>query len=114
VSALRRTQCASSYVPHTICKQAANLLKDWSRLTEQLARRIASFPPHTVGHLKVAMDRGAFDSVSEGLRVEAHESDLSVASDVTKARIKEVLKLGFETYQGWLHLDYLTKLSPIR
>jgi hypothetical protein len=43
--------------------------------------------------------------------VEAHESDLSVASDVTQARVTEVLKLGAETYEGELEMDYLSKLS---
>jgi hypothetical protein len=43
--------------------------------------------------------------------VEAQESDLSVASDVTQARVTEVLKLGAETYEGELEMDYLSKLS---
>jgi hypothetical protein len=38
--------------------------------------------------------------------VEAQESDLSVASDVTQARVTEVLKLGAETYEGELEMDY--------
>jgi hypothetical protein len=44
--------------------------------------------------------------------VEAQESDLSVANDVTQARVTEVLKLGAETYEGELEMDYLSKLSP--
>jgi hypothetical protein len=43
--------------------------------------------------------------------VEAQESDLSVANDVTQARVTEVLKLGAETYEGELEMDYLSKLS---
>ena len=43
--------------------------------------------------------------------MEARESDLSVASDVTQARVTEVLKLGAETYEGELEMDYLSKLS---
>lgn len=43
--------------------------------------------------------------------MEAQESDLSVASDVTQARVTEVLKLGAETYEGELEMDYLSKLS---
>ena len=46
--------------------------------------------------------------------VEAHESDLSVASEVTQARVREVLKVGAETYEGELEMDYLSRLSPIR
>jgi hypothetical protein len=43
--------------------------------------------------------------------VEAQESDLSVANDVMQARVTEVLKLGAETYEGELEMDYLSKLS---
>ncbi|OKO72384.1 enoyl-CoA hydratase [Bradyrhizobium sp. NAS80.1] len=81
---------------------------------EKLARRIASFPAHAIAHTKAAVDRGAFSSLSEGLLVEAHEADLSVVSDVTQARVKEVLELGFETYDGELEMDYLSSLSPTR
>jgi hypothetical protein len=56
---------------------------------------------------------GAFGSMAEGLLVEAHESDLSVASQVTQARVAEALKVGAETYEGELEMDYLSKLSPI-
>ncbi len=58
------------------------------------------------------MDTGAFGSLAEGLLVEAHESDLSVASEVTQARVREALKVGAETYEGELEMDYLTRLSP--
>ena len=81
---------------------------------EKLAHRIASFPAHTIAHAKAAVDRGAFGSLAEGLLVEAHESDLSVASDVTQARVKEALKAGAETYDGELELGFLSKLSPLR
>lgn len=63
---------------------------------------------------KAAVDTGAFGSMAEGLLVEAHESDLSVASDVTQARVMEVLKAGAETYEGELEMDYLSRLSPVR
>jgi enoyl-CoA hydratase/carnithine racemase len=79
---------------------------------ENLARRIASFPAHAIAHAKAAVDRGAFGSLAEGLLVEAHESDLSVASEVTRARVAEVLKLGAETYEGELEMDFLSRLSP--
>ena len=78
---------------------------------EKLARRIASFPAHAIAHAKAAVDAGAFSSIAEGLLVEAHESDLSVASDVTQARVKEVLKVGAETYESELDMDYLSRLS---
>src|SRR5471032_2489385 len=71
---------------------------------ERLAHRIASFPAHTVAHLKAAVDRGAFGSLAEGLLVEAHESDLSVASEVTQARVAEALRVGAETYEGELEI----------
>ena len=52
--------------------------------------------------------------MAEGLLVEAHESDLSVASEVTQARVREALKVGAETYEGELEMDFLSRLSPIR
>jgi enoyl-CoA hydratase/carnithine racemase len=64
---------------------------------ESLARRITSFPPHAIAHAKAAVDRGAFSSIEEGLLVQAHESDLSVASAVTQARLPEALNVGAET-----------------
>jgi enoyl-CoA hydratase/carnithine racemase len=78
---------------------------------EKLARRIASFPAHAIAHAKSAVDAGAFSSLAEGLLMEAHESDLSVASEVTQARVQEVLGLGAETYEGELEMDYLSRLS---
>jgi enoyl-CoA hydratase/carnithine racemase len=81
---------------------------------EKLARRIASFPGHAIAHAKAAVDTGAFGSMAEALLVEAHESNLSVASNVTRARVAEALKLGAETYEGELEIDYLSRLSPIQ
>jgi enoyl-CoA hydratase/carnithine racemase len=81
---------------------------------DKLAHRIASFPAHAIGHVKAAVDTGAFGSLAEGLLVEAHESDLSVASDVTQARVKEALQVGAETYEGELEMDYMSRLSPSR
>jgi hypothetical protein len=52
--------------------------------------------------------------MAEGLLVEAHESDLSVASEVTQARVTEALKVGAETYDGELEMDFLSRLSPAR
>jgi hypothetical protein len=40
--------------------------------------------------------------------VEAHESDLSVASAVTEARVTEALKVGAEANEGELEMDYLS------
>ena len=79
---------------------------------ERLAHRIASFPAHTIAHVKAAVDRGAFSSLAEGLLVEAHESDLSVASEVTQARVAEALQVGAETYEGELELGFISRLSP--
>jgi enoyl-CoA hydratase/carnithine racemase len=81
---------------------------------EQLAQRIASFPEHAIAHAKAAVDAGAFGSMAEGLLVEARESDLSVASEVTQARVAEALKVGAETYEGELEMDFISKLSPVR
>jgi enoyl-CoA hydratase/carnithine racemase len=79
---------------------------------EKLARRIASFPAHAIAHAKTAVDTGAYSSISEGLLVEAHQSDLSAASEVTQTRVAEALKCGAETYEGELEMDYLLRLSP--
>lgn len=81
---------------------------------ENLAHRIASFPAHTIAHVKAAVDQGALSSLEEGLLVEAHESDLSVASEVTQARVAEALRVGAETYDDELDLAFLSRLSPIR
>jgi hypothetical protein len=43
------------------------------------------------------VDTGAFSSLAERLLVEARESDLSVASEVTQVRVTEALKVGAET-----------------
>ena len=77
---------------------------------ERLAHRIASFPLHAIAHAKKAVDDGVYSSLPLGLLVEAHESDLSVASDVTKARIKDVMKAGAETFDGELEMKFLTNL----
>jgi enoyl-CoA hydratase/carnithine racemase len=81
---------------------------------ERLAYRIASFPAHTIAHVKTAVDRGEFGSLAEGLLVEAHESDLSVASEVTQARVAEALKVGAETYEGELDLAFVSRLAATR
>ena len=81
---------------------------------EKLARRIASFPTHTIAHAKAAVDKGAFASIAEGLLVEARESNLSVASEVTQARVAEALKMGAETYEGELEMEFVSRLSPSR
>jgi len=81
---------------------------------KKLAYRISSFPAHAIAHAKAAVDTGVFSSMAEGLLVEAHESDSSVASEVTQARVREVLKFGAETYESELEMDYLSRLSPMR
>ena len=81
---------------------------------EKLAYRIASFPAHTIAHVKAAVDKGAFGSLAEGLLVEAHESDLSVATEVSQARVQHALRVGAETYGGELEMDFLERLSPAR
>ncbi|WP_445147210.1 enoyl-CoA hydratase/isomerase family protein [Dyella sp. Tek66A03] len=82
-----------------------------STFVEALARRIASFPAHAIAHVKAAVDAGAFGSLAEGLLIEAHESDLSVASEVTQARVREVMAAGAETYDSELEMDFLSKLG---
>ena len=78
---------------------------------ESLAQRIASFPAHAIAHAKAAVDAGAFRSMAEGLLMEAHESDLSVANEITQGRVKEALRVGAETYEGELEMKFLSSLS---
>jgi 1,4-dihydroxy-2-naphthoyl-CoA synthase len=78
------------------------------------AALVASFPAHAIAHAKTAVDTGAFGSMTEGLLVEGPESDLSVANDVTQARVKEALRVGAETHEGELEMGFLPRLSPTR
>jgi enoyl-CoA hydratase/carnithine racemase len=87
--------------------------EELTSFVEALAHRIASFPAHAIAHTKAAVDAGAFGSLAAGLLVEAHESDLSVAHDVAQARVAEALKVGAETYEGELEMDFMSKLSPL-
>jgi enoyl-CoA hydratase/carnithine racemase len=80
---------------------------------EKLAHRIASFPAHAIAHTKAAVDAGALGSIAEGLLVEAHKSDLSVASEATQELVTKALTAGAETYESELEMNYLSKLYPI-
>jgi enoyl-CoA hydratase/carnithine racemase len=80
------------------------LSRDWLTASHR-------FPAHTVAHVKAAVDMGAFGSLAEGLLVEAHESDLSVASEVTQARVAKALKVGAETYEGELAKEFISRLA---
>jgi enoyl-CoA hydratase/carnithine racemase len=80
---------------------------------EKLAHRIACFPAHAIAHTKAAVDAGAFGSFAEGFLVEAHESDLSVASEATQELATRALTAGAETYESELGMNYLSKLYPI-
>jgi enoyl-CoA hydratase/carnithine racemase len=82
-------------------------------LVEKLAHRIASFPAHAIAHTKAAVDAGVLGSIAEGLLVEAHESDLSVASEATQGLVTKALTAGAETYESELEMNYLSKLYPI-
>lgn len=80
---------------------------------EALARRIASFPAHTVAGIKAAVNQGTQPLLSSGLLTEAHQADLVVASDITRGRVSEGLSLGMETFDGEMDLPaFATKLSP--
>ena len=80
---------------------------------EKLAHRIASFPAHAIAHAKAAVDTGVVGSMAEGLLVEAHESAVSVVSEVTQALVTKALKVGAETYESELEMEYLSKLYPM-
>ena len=72
-------------------------------------RAIPSFPAHAIAHAKATVDTGAFDAMAEALLLEPHKSDLSVATEVTQARVGEALKAGAETYEGEPEIDYLSR-----
>jgi enoyl-CoA hydratase/carnithine racemase len=78
---------------------------------EALAHRMASFPAHTIAHVKAAVDKGAYGSLAEGLLAEANESDLSVANAISQARVAEALIIGAETYEGELEMEFISGLS---
>ena len=81
---------------------------------ERLAHRIASFPAHTIAHIKAAVNQGVLSWIPGSLLAEAHQADLSVASDITRARVKEGLHLGMETLDGELDLGkIIAKLTPV-
>jgi enoyl-CoA hydratase/carnithine racemase len=59
--------------------------------------KLAQASPHFLRSHRTrqaAVDTGAFNSMAEGLLVEAHEADLSVASEATQSRVTEVLRVG--------------------
>jgi hypothetical protein len=96
------------------CINRALPVDELTPFVEKLAHRIALFPAHAIAHGKAAVDAGAFSCMAEGLLAEVHESDLSAASEVTQARVTEALKVGAETYEGELEMDFLSRLSPAR
>jgi enoyl-CoA hydratase/carnithine racemase len=80
---------------------------------DRLVRRLVAFPNHAIVHTKNAVDTGVDYPLLQGLLVEAHESDLCVASEKTQARVKEALRVGAETYEEELVLnEFIAKLTP--
>lgn len=78
-----------------------------------LARRIASYPAHTIADIKAAVNHGVLSWLPAAMLSEAHQADLSVASGITKSRVKEGLSLGMETRDGEVNLQGLiAKLTP--
>lgn len=80
---------------------------------EKLAMRIASFPPHTIAHIKAAVNQGVLAWIPGGLLAEAHQADLCIANDISRERVKQGLHLGMETLDGELNLwGLMAKLKP--
>lgn len=80
---------------------------------EKLARRIAAYPSHTISDIKAAVNQGVLSWMPAALLSEAHQANLSVASNVTKNRVREGLSLGMETRDGELNLQGLIgQLKP--
>lgn len=86
--------------------------KELGPFVEALARRIASFPPHAVAHIKAAVNIGSTPLMSSGLLAEANQADICVASEVTRRRVTEGLSLGMETFDGELELPKLAERFP--
>lgn len=80
---------------------------------EQLALRIASYPPHAIAHIKAAVNSGVMSWIPTGLLAEAYQGDLCVANKITRDRVSEGMRLGLETEDGELHIqETLAKLTP--
>jgi enoyl-CoA hydratase/carnithine racemase len=63
---------------------------------EQLAYRIASFPPDAIALAKASVNCAELPTV-QGLIEEAHYFDLSVATDAAQKRMRRFLELGGQT-----------------
>ena len=87
--------------------------EDLGPFVEKFARQLAAYPPHTIAHIKAAVNQGVLHSVPGSLLSEAHQADLCVANPVTQARVKEGLGLGIETHDGELDLPArIAELEP--
>jgi hypothetical protein len=88
--------------------------EDLGPFVEKLALRIATFAPHTNAHIKAAVNQGFLSHIPENVLSEVRQSDLCVASDITRQRVQNRLRLGIETYDGELRLwKIVDKLSCI-
>ena len=77
---------------------------------EQLARRIAAFPPQAVRLAKRAVD-AAGGSLEDGLLEEAHCFNLTLADPQLDARMEGALAAGAQTREGEMDLPGLIEAS---
>ncbi|KAJ6437394.1 enoyl-CoA hydratase/isomerase family protein [Purpureocillium lavendulum] len=71
---------------------------------DELAKEISQLPTQSISHIKKSVDQGAFSSISEGLLVEAHNSDECAATDNTRDLVRRGLEEGLETVKGELDM----------
>lgn len=71
---------------------------------DHLCSIIAKLPENAVASIKQSVDAGVFGSLSEGLLVEAQQSDKCASSERTQKRVREALTLGMETVEGETNL----------
>jgi len=78
---------------------------------DKLAKTIAELPTQSIKHIKKSVDDGVLSSISKGLLIEAHNSDVCAATDGTRELVREGLELGLETVKG--ELDMLAVVAKL-
>lgn len=85
--------------------------EDLEPFVMDLARRIASFPREAIGYAKAAVD-AAEGTTRDGLLEEAHQFNLSLASEAAQQRMQAFLEAGGQTPERELEIrDLLSEIS---
>lgn len=80
---------------------------------DNLATRIAAFPPHAVARAKLAVDKGSAQGLNDGLWIEAEEFAACLARPATSQRVSAALNQGVQTFDGELRLPDLICDLPL-